>query len=57
MVAGLLGDLRSRAQGTDAFDGFTRLTLARFSAESLRPRMWELRHNLSAHDATHVALA
>ncbi len=29
----------SDTQGTDAFDGFTRLTLTRFSAESLRPRM------------------
>lgn len=47
----------SESQGADAFDGFTRLTLARFSAESLRPRMWELRHNLSAYDATYVALA
>jgi predicted nucleic acid-binding protein len=47
----------SETQGTDAFDGFTRLMLARFSAESLRPRMWELRHNLSAYDATYVALA
>jgi predicted nucleic acid-binding protein len=46
----------SDTQGTDAFDGFTRLTLTRFSAESLRPRMWELRHNLSAYDATYVAL-
>lgn len=47
----------SDTQGTDAFDGFSRLTLTRFSAESLRPRMWELRHNLSAYDATYVALA
>jgi predicted nucleic acid-binding protein len=47
----------SDRQGTDAFDGFSRLTLTRFSAESLRPRMWELRPNLSAYDATYVALA
>lgn len=44
-------------QGTLGFDGFTRLTLTRFPADWLRPRMWALRHNLSAYDATYVALA
>ncbi len=43
-------------QATAAFDGFTRLTLTRFPADWLRPRMWALRHNLSAYDATYVAL-
>lgn len=45
------------AQGERALHGFTQLTLSRFSADWLRPRMWELRHNLSAYDATYVALA
>jgi predicted nucleic acid-binding protein len=44
-------------QGALALDGFLQLTLTRFPADSLRPRMWELRHNLSAYDATYVALA
>ena len=44
-------------QAGDALDGFARLTLTRFTADWLRPRMWELRHNLSAYDATYVALA
>lgn len=44
-------------QGTDALEGFTRLSLTRFPADWLRPRMWELRHNLSSYDATYVALA
>jgi predicted nucleic acid-binding protein len=44
-------------QATSALDGFTRLTLSRFPADWLRPRMWALRHNLSAYDATYVALA
>ncbi len=44
-------------QGTFALDGFTRLALARFPADWPRPRMWALRHNLSAYDATYVALA
>jgi predicted nucleic acid-binding protein len=43
-------------QATAAFDGFTRLTLLRFPADWLRPRMWALRHDLSAYDATYVAL-
>ena len=46
----------SDKQGTTALDGFTRLALTRFPADWLRPRMWELRHNLSAYDATYVAL-
>jgi len=44
-------------QGTQAFDGFARLSLTRYPAAWLRPRMWALRHNLSAYDATYVALA
>lgn len=44
-------------QGNLAFDGFTRLQLSRFPADWLRPRMWTLRLNLSAYDATYVALA
>ena len=44
-------------QGASALDGFTRLALTRFPADWLRPRMWALRHNLSAYDATFVALA
>lgn len=44
-------------QGASALHGFTLLTLTRFPADWLRPRMWELRHNLSSYDATYVALA
>ncbi|HYN31672.1 MAG TPA: type II toxin-antitoxin system VapC family toxin [Ilumatobacteraceae bacterium] len=44
-------------QGATALDGFTQLALTRFPADWLRPRMWALRHNLSAYDATYVALA
>ena len=46
----------SEEQGTLALDGFLQLTLTRFPADWLRPRMWALRHNLSAYDATYVAL-
>lgn len=52
-LRGLLTD----AQAADALDGFGRLTLSRFPADWLRPRMWAHRHNVSAYDATYVALA
>ncbi|MDQ2761410.1 MAG: hypothetical protein M3Y17_13555 [Actinomycetota bacterium] len=44
-------------QGALAFHGFMRLTLTRFAAAWLRPRIWLLRSNLSAYHATYVALA
>lgn len=44
-------------QGALALEGFLHLTLSRFPADWLRPRMWAHRHNLSAYDATYVALA
>lgn len=47
----------SEEQGAAAMNGFVRLVLRRFPAATLRPRIWELRHNLSAYDATYVALA
>lgn len=49
--------LLSEEQGALALDGFTALSLRRFPADWLRPRMWQLRHNLSTYDATYVALA
>lgn len=52
----LQGEL-TEEQGTLALEGFTSLMLRRFSADWLRPRMWQLRHNVSAYDATYVALA
>ncbi|MDQ6606614.1 MAG: type II toxin-antitoxin system VapC family toxin [Actinomycetota bacterium] len=47
----------SEEQGTAALDGFIGLTISRFPGDWLRPRMWALRQNLSAYDATYVALA
>lgn len=44
-------------QGERAVDWFSRLTITRYAADWLRPRMWELRHNLSGYDATYIALA
>ena len=47
----------SEEQGERALAGFTRLSITRIPAEWLLWRMWALRHNLSAYDATYVALA
>ena len=47
----------SEEQGERALAGFTRLSITRIPADWLRWRMWALRHNLSAYDATYVALA
>lgn len=47
----------SQQQGDAALTGFTELTLTRYPADWLRPRMWALRHNLSGYDSTYVALA
>jgi len=47
----------SEEQGDLALEGFIELTLTRFPADWLRPRMWALRHNVSGYDATYVALA
>ncbi|MEA2191000.1 MAG: hypothetical protein QOI73_1121 [Solirubrobacteraceae bacterium] len=44
-------------QGAVAMGGFAELAIVRYPADWLRPRMWALRHNLSAYDATYVALA
>ena len=50
------GELEPR-QAREAVTVFSRLELTRFPAENLRQRIWGLRHNLSAYDATYVALA
>ncbi|MDJ0357819.1 type II toxin-antitoxin system VapC family toxin [Paenarthrobacter sp. PH39-S1] len=52
----LLSGTLTEKQGALALEGFVGLTLRRFPAEFPRPRMWELRHHLSAYDATYVAL-
>jgi predicted nucleic acid-binding protein len=36
---------------------WTRLGLTRYGVQGLLPRVWELRANLTAYDATYVALA
>lgn len=40
-----------------ALDNLSKLSIQRYSHTVLLPRIWELRHNLTAYDATYVALA
>lgn len=53
VVRGELSDDRA----SDARTDFNDLTIARYPHLPLSNRMWELRENLTAHDAAFVALA
>lgn len=52
----LKGDV-SEARGAQMLDIFKALPIERHDHEALIPRIWQLRNNLSAYDATYVALA
>lgn len=43
--------------GWAALDGWRRLGMTRYAVHTLLDRVWELRDNLSAYDASYVALA
>ncbi len=44
-------------RGRQALADFADFTIYRYPHDVLLPRVWELRHNLSAYDAAYVALA
>jgi predicted nucleic acid-binding protein len=52
----LAGEL-SAVRGQEALDDLGDLPLTRYPHSPLLPRVWELRHNLTAYDAAYVALA
>jgi predicted nucleic acid-binding protein len=52
-AAGVITPHRGETALTDLGD----LPLRRYPHDLLLPRVWELRHNLTAYDATYVALA
>lgn len=52
-----LGRVISEAQGRDYVEAFGRLAIRRHPTRALHARIWELRHNLTAYDASYVALA
>jgi predicted nucleic acid-binding protein len=52
----LMGEI-SEHQGRAALANLKDLPLRRYPHSFLMPRVWELRNNLTAYDATYVALA
>jgi predicted nucleic acid-binding protein len=53
----VLGGRLEEGRAAEALADLTMLPLDRYPAGPLLPRIWELRHDLSAYDATYVALA
>ena len=50
------GDIDAN-RGRETLDDLADLRLRRYPHDVLLPRIWELRHNLTAYDAAYVALA
>jgi len=50
------GDLEA-ARGLEAVEDLADLPLTRYPHDLFLPRIWELRHNVTAYDAVYVALA
>jgi predicted nucleic acid-binding protein len=61
VASGLRRRVAGRGLGPDAawaaLDAWRRLGMTRYAIQSLLDRVWELRDNLSAYDASYVALA
>jgi len=47
----------SGARAAEALDDLVALDVTRYPHDVLLPRVWELRHNVSAYDAAYLALA
>jgi predicted nucleic acid-binding protein len=52
-----MSDQISNDRAEDARSDFASLALVRYSHQPLSDRVWELRHNVTAYDATFIALA
>ncbi len=52
----LFGDLDS-GRGLQALEDLADLPLTRYPHEIFLPRIWDLRHNITAYDAVYLALA
>lgn len=46
-----------KERASEAFDDYRAMPLTRYPHAVLLPRVWELRHHLSAYDAVYIALA
>lgn len=47
----------SAARAREALEDLTDLPIARYRHDIFLPRIWQLRHNLTAYDAAYIALA
>jgi predicted nucleic acid-binding protein len=47
----------SESRSAELLEDLTTLRITRYPHTSLIERIWELRHNLTAYDATYIALA
>jgi predicted nucleic acid-binding protein len=47
----------STARARQALEDYVNMPIERFPHDVLLPRIWELRHNLTAYDAAYIALA
>jgi predicted nucleic acid-binding protein len=47
----------STARARQAFEDYREIRIERCPHDVLLPRIWELRHNLTAYDAAYIALA
>ena len=47
----------SKSRGEQALEDLVDLPLTRYPHDVLLPRIWELRHNVTAYDAAYLALA
>ena len=52
-----LGGLFGAERGVEALDDLADFPLVRYPHQPLLPRIWELRHNVTAYDAAYLALA
>jgi predicted nucleic acid-binding protein len=52
-----ISDQISNERAEDTRSDFAELALVRYRHEPLSDRVWELRHNVTAYDATFIALA
>jgi predicted nucleic acid-binding protein len=53
----VVGGALPESAGWTALDTWRRIGITRYAADTLLGRVWELRDNLGAYDATYVALA
>ena len=52
-----IAKILAKGRANEAFEDYSAIPLNRYPHSFLLPRVWDLRHNLTAYDAVYVALA